>query len=152
MERDFTSPSGLWELNAETWGEYLPEAFPDTPIDIGHTGSITYLGPVDPGLGLGEPLFVSMGMYNGFFPASTPTPIVEGNLWHYPLAPGWSIFTGPYTILALSVLDDPTTWIWTVEYSSSGPSLSPVPEPTIVSLGLIACVAFATCGMVRRRA
>ena len=44
------SPSGLWKLDTNNVAQYLPDQFPDRPINISTFGQITFLGQISPNL------------------------------------------------------------------------------------------------------
>ncbi len=155
---DVTSPSGLWELHSGNIIQYpnlsgnpnLP------PVMIDNYGSATFLGPLpsqfpalDPLSPINTPFIGTEGGYMQFCDPATPingeNPMNYGYLCELSFYGSFQNWVGASTLSITSIPDtsDPSTWTWAAEYSAVGQSLeavTPVPEPSPVSLGALAVV------------
>jgi hypothetical protein len=153
-----TSPSGLWQLNANNSFDYNTY-YPSQPIWIGNYGVMTFLGQIPSNIDpnpLPDDNQLKTQVYED--PHSLLDPIQDNNNWSEGFTflsnLGWSGQV-PTTITSLPVVTDSSTWTWISEYTASGPSLAPatepVPEPETASLGLAALLLLAG-RTIRRRA
>ena len=144
-----TSPSGLWNLDSENRARYVPDVYPDGPIEMSTAGQLTFLGQIPPNL-RGD-VTMSTPHYNDSFPLSVP--LRSGVTWAGLTFDGNQQYwrgVNSLVITSIPTLDDTSTWTWAAEYTASGSSLKPVPESgsgaaSLALAALLIFVARATC-------
>jgi len=137
-----TSPSGLWQLSAQSTFGIDYTDYPGAPVNVGGFGAVTFLGQISPNLDPDPSPFdrqmVTQG-YNDFFPSSPP--FQDGAYWeslYFLTDLGWQGWS-PIIVTSTPDINDPSTWNWVSEYTANGPSLEVVPEPATVWVVVFGC-------------